>query len=495
MAGIPGLVAALIRLWLCTAETVVAQKAEQVLLDLLGVEENYKIRSEKIHPNLIWRRVFRDRDVYGSIFSICSLTTIGEEGQPSKREKTIAQARLLNLLAKIDYDSMRSSQLPAVEAKYGVQDGGLLKFAALQMVDFQGDVLIHMVLMEFFTNLLRRKSLLPLDFLLENGLHSRTLSYYVEPENVSPLDLNFLYGQSAIYISVYCSTFAAHLFTQRLTLNSILLRVSNALRSVSRVNREWQISKHDLQVLVSLPRILLLPQNLEHTPFFHLYSKPGDAAVYNTLAAVFQDTKEKSAPDSLSSAPIAENEFISGEILVARVLYYLYLKKYPFFWEEIVKDADIVALQDVALAAIGLMKTIIMANWDSLPTEPERNWPTLPTEKDLAKACLSENQDLPTSGFEALFADGGWEIVVKYLLRSSPAFDNLVGGRGDTDSAAYRVAMAKHDLSVLFYQKLKPMAQEKGGLNDVVDALQIRALQGPRGGLPEIRPTVATLEL
>lgn len=494
VAGIPGLIAALIRLWLCTSETAVAQKAGQVLLGLLGVDGNGKIRSEEIHPNLIWRRLFRDRDVYGSIFSICSLATIGEEGQPSKREKTIAQARLLDLLVRIDSESIRRSQLPDVEAKYGVQGGGLLKFAAVHMIDYQDDILMHIVLIEFFANLLRRKSFASLDFLLENGLHSRTISYYVEPEKLNPLDLNYLYGPSAIYLSVYCLEFRAHLLSQRSLLSSILLRLNNALGGISRAHQERQTLKHDLRVLAFLPRTLLLPQNFEYTPFFHVYTKPGNAAIYNTLAAIFRETNEKAPQDSLPSLA-ANNNSGAEENSVARVLYFLYLKKYPFFWEEVVKAADIIALQDVALAAVGLLKAVIMANWSPLPPQPQQNWPNLPTEKDLATACLSDDKVLPLSGFEAMFADSTWEVVVRYLLSSSPAFDNLVGGRGDTESAAYKVAVAKHDVITLFYQKLKSTPQEIEGLHDVVKALWARVVQGPSGGLPEVRPTIATLEL
>ena len=495
VAGMPGLVAALIRLWLCTSETAVAQKAEQVLLGLLGVDENGKLRSEEIHPNLIWRRLSRDRAVYDSMFSICSLTTLGVEGQPSKREKTVAQARLLDLLVKIDCESIRGSQLPDVEATYSVQNGGLLKYAAVHMVDYQGDILMHIVLIEFFANLLRRRYSTSLDFLIENGLHSRTLSYYLEPEKFSQLDFNYLYGQSANYLSIYCSTFRAHVLSQPSLLSSILLRLTNALGELSEAYRERGTFKHDLRVLASLPRIFLLPKNFERTPFFHVYNKHGDAAIYSTLAAVFQGTNHRDLQHSLLSPTAADDDSGSQENSAARVLYYLYLKEYPFFWEELVQAANIIALQDVALAAIGLLKAVITAEWGSLPLHPRRDWPNLPTEKDLAAACHSSDEALPLSGFDAIFADGTWEIIVSYLLSSSPAFDNLVGGRGDTESAAYKVAVAKHDVIKLFYQKLEPIAQEKEGFHDVLKALWTRVVQGPRGGLPEVRPTIATLEL
>ena len=108
-------VRALIRVFLTSPEVGVTGKASEVLEGLLlAGATSEDATAEK---NLMVRRIFRDRDIYESLFSLTSLKTSGAEGQPSKNQKTIAQARLLKLLIKIDHSSspIRVSQFPEIE--------------------------------------------------------------------------------------------------------------------------------------------------------------------------------------------------------------------------------------------------------------------------------------------------------------------------------------------------------------------------------------------
>lgn len=263
IAGQPNIVAALVRLWLRSVDTAVAQMALQTLLGLLTVGGEGLSNRQLIDENLMWRRLFRDRDVYGSIFALCSLKTVGQDGQLSKRDKTSAQARLLDILLEIDSEPVRRSQFPDIERMYGVTDGGLLNFATLHMIDFTDDIVMHLTLINFFAEFLRSPSPMSdsskaLDFLVETGLHFRTVSYYIEPSKHDLLDLTFLYGPSARYVSAYASRCPSHLLGQSSLLESILGRLSMVFEGLTLISTsQAELYKHDLQVLVSLPQAAL----------------------------------------------------------------------------------------------------------------------------------------------------------------------------------------------------------------------------------------------
>lgn len=535
VAGEPEVVAALVRLWLCTPDTAVAQQAANVLKELLEVDyapqllgEAHDIEAMTDDPpfeppgqGLMWRRLFDDRDIYGSIFAICSLLTVGQAAQPNKREKTIAQARLLEflLLLRPDVsDSWSKSHCPEVEAAYGVRDGGILDFAALHMVDYKDDVLMHMTLIDFFAGLLQvsnTDSLLDisssasmsgdlnaspmLEYLISRGLHSRSMSFYLEPSKHDSLDLTYLYSRSANYISVYATNHAAHLLnaSQSVT-DAILARLSSVLGGVS--SGHWahgNAPKHDLHVLASLPRVCLVPQMNGSSPLFLVPAKPANADALHTLAAIFRGPPVGSAFSKTSDQPASD--YSANEPEAARTLYFLYLRQNPVLWMQIVNAAIAIALKDNALAAIELMSAIIGANWRPLPDriEDPESQPrySLPTESELAHMCGSLNQQLPPSGVLAILASPALDAVLPYLLRPAQTFSNLVGGRGDTESAAYRVAAAKHDALILLYHKLKDVAQDNIGLQEIVTAVGRRVAQGPMGGDSEVGGRVGTLEL
>ena len=106
-----------IKRWLSTPEINVGERATKVLEDfLLAGADSEQATVEK---NLMVRRIFHDRDIYESIFSLCSLKTMGLPGQPDKNQKTIAQARLLELLVKVDHSNspIRISQFPDIEQR------------------------------------------------------------------------------------------------------------------------------------------------------------------------------------------------------------------------------------------------------------------------------------------------------------------------------------------------------------------------------------------
>lgn len=511
VAGKPDVVASLIKLWLSTSDTAVAQKAHDVFLGLLTADEGGpghtgSIDHEPCHQSLMWRRVFRDKDIYGSIYQICSLSTVGEEGQLNKRDKTVAQARLLDLLAKIDCDSIRTSQIAEVEIAYGVKEGGLLEFATLNMVDYEDDILMHMTLVDFFAELLKpdhskiqtfeissqtSHSSSTLEFLIRTGLHSRTLSYYLESSKHSSLDMTYIYSRSANYLSTYASYYPAHFLSSSSVSKGVLRRLSEVLGGMSPGRWAQGLTpKHDLHVLASLPGRALLPDSNSGSPLFMLTAKPPNEDALQTLATVFRGpTRQSDTADALAS----HDE--SAQKSAARALYYLYFNQYPQLWQDVVKAAETVALKDAALAAIALIQAVLNASWGPLPSDTSDSQSGLPTETRLAEICHA-SQPLPSSGLLAILAPPALEIVLPYLFRPAQTFSNLVGGgKGDVESATYRVAAAKYDALLSLKSRLKEFVQETGQLDEVLATVDRRLAVGVLGGQSDVGGRIATVEL
>ena len=499
---------ALIRLWLCTSDTGVALQAHGVLSALLLADaqsEPLKNGPAIADQGLLWRRIFRDKDIYGSIFSLCSLSTAGQDGQPSKRDKSVAQARLWDMLCCIDSEPVRTSQLRDVEESYGVKKGGgLLHFAAIHMVDYQDDVLMHMMLINFCASYLSGKdALLPkseasdlnldestsfaLQFLREVGIHKRIMSYYLSPESHDSLDLTHLYGPAANYLAVYCSTFPQDVLKQRDFVDSVLSRLTDVLQTVS--PGQWaqgRTPKHDLSVMASLPRTVLIPRD-HASPFFLIPVKSASPDTFQTLARVFNDDFN----DGTSSSTRPE------EKAAARALFFLYTEHHTNFWTQLISCAETVAVKDVAIAAIGVISAVITADWDSLPTTSSSESPyALPSEKELMEKCQIDGVPLPQSGIKTIMSNPAISIVVPYLMRPAQTFSNLVGGgRGDVESAAYQVAVAKYDALILLHQRLQAWVGLYEGAEGIVATVGKRVAQGPMGGTSEVGGRVGTLDL
>ncbi|KAL8884018.1 MAG: hypothetical protein Q9215_007842 [Flavoplaca cf. flavocitrina] len=517
VAGKPEVVAALIELWLSTSNTAVSSKAHTVLLGLLIAGErdqgatttSSQDRYDLPAQSLMWRRVFRDKDIYESIFRICSLTNAGHNGELSKRDKSVAQARLLDLLVKIDCESIRRPQMPEVESRYGVKDGGLMEFAALKMVGYEDDVLMHMTLIDFFADLLK-----PGHSVIETGdfasyqlssrsyekqqlraIHARTSSYYLEPKRHSSVDSTYLYGRSANYLATYCSHHPAHFLSSQSVVDSSITRLLEVLNKMT--PGQWaqgSTPKHDLHVLASLPRQALLPTPTSASPLFLLSAKPPNEDALQTLATVFQGPKNEHSP--IDHTP---SDTESQQASAARALYWLYLDQYPTLWQHVTKAAETVALKDTALAAIALINAIVTASWAPLPsnTNPESNQEpyALPTETQLSSKCHT-SQPLPPTGLLAILTPPALETVLPYLLRPAQTFSNLVGGgKGDVESAAYRVAAAKYDVLVSLKSRLQEYVAETGELQEVVGVVNKRLALGPMGGNSEVGGRIGTLEL
>ena len=501
VAGKADVVGALVRLWLCSPDTAVAGLAHDVISGLLQVEEESHENTVSTPENWMWRRMFRDRDIYGSIFSICSLATAGQDGQPSERHKTVAQARLLDMILRIDGDVVRQSQIPEIEKQYGVNEGGLLHFAAIHMVDYGNDILMHMTLLDFYamylsgkqkmlsqrseqiTNPSTQPSTFPLDFLRKNDIHQRSLGYFLDPDAQDSIDVSFLYGRSANYLSTWAAVYPND-FLESGVVEATQACLLSVLRTVSA--GQWaqgRAPKDDLHVVASLPRVVLIPRRQSPSPLFLIPSKPPNPDAFLTLAYVFNGSLDSASESNTENA-------------VARALYYLYMEQHPEFWRQVVTAAETVALKEVALAALSLMTAVITAHWELLPsTISSSNTPfALPTEDALANKCHAPS--LPATGIETIMTEPAIGIVVPYLLKPAQTFSNLVGGgRGDVESAAYKIAVAKHETLIQLHKKLYDWVGSHPEAQQMLVTVGRRVAQGPMGGTSEVGGRVGTMEL
>lgn len=169
------LVKAFIRAWLSTPEVEVGERATTTLGDLLMVDCDRRSASEiemtmkgldisskvPTGQGLLWRRIFQDREIYEAIFSMCSLQATGTI-HLEERQKSLAQARLLRILprlASLDFKTITRTHFPDVEQAFKVEQPGLLYFASIDMVDKEGDLLMHITLVDFFVEFLQTMSL------------------------------------------------------------------------------------------------------------------------------------------------------------------------------------------------------------------------------------------------------------------------------------------------------------------------------------------------
>ncbi|KIW08284.1 uncharacterized protein PV09_01203 [Verruconis gallopava] len=465
---------ALVELWLGTQDEGVADKAGKVLLALL--------KADLPDPGTIgrdgsvWKRLFRDRDVYERIFAITDTRT-GRDVSLNASRKTVAQARLLDWLpavAALDWNAVSQSYHPDVEAAFGLKDTGhqsLLDYAMCHMVDYKRDVLMHRTLMAAYEALLaiNPSSSLSgspaLDFLSKNGLHSRTLKYYIAPEDPAhdPLDVSFLYGPAAIYTARWAEMYPYDLESPR---NAELKRavLKKATAAVKVPAARWAHSHspaEDLHVLASIPRSTLLALGSSN-PVLAIPSRVANADALRCLATIFHGPRVDDGSNSnvVTFPAPAHLPTDAEELKAAQALYSQYLAHNPRLWTDATTHADTIALKDQALASIHLLTSVLSARWGGLAAVMDDSSP--------AKAA-----------------------VVPWLLGPPKTFSNLVGGRGDAENAAYQIATARFDALRLFARLLG----DAEGYADVKAAVEQRIKEGPWGQAPEAGGRIATMEL
>lgn len=459
----PQLFTALVELWLSTQDEGVADKAGKVLIHLLRVD----LPDAGGLDGSVWKRVFGDKDVYERLFAITDMKT-GRNTSLNKSRKTIAQARLLDWLpevGKLNWSAISQSYHPEIETAYKLSDGrqSLLDYAISYMVDYKSDVLMHRTVMAAYEHLLKinptnslRESP-ALSFLQDSGLHKRTLNYYINPDDPQhdPLDVSFLYAPAAMYTARWTETYPEDFEAS----NNADLKTKTLKKIHAAVNvpvGRWAHSHsptEDLHVLASLPRTTLVSLG-SNNPVLSLPSRAANTDALNCLASIFHGPLAE--PSTFPASVPKPNEV--DEIKAAKTIYQQYLMSNDRVWSDVVTHADTIALAPQALAAINLIRAVLTARWD---------------------------------GVRAIMDAPAMASVVPWLMSPPKTFSNLVGGRGDAESSAYKIATAKFDLLRKFVEELK----DAGGYADIARVAEDRVKEGVMGRGQDVGGRIATLEL
>lgn len=515
VAGDSDLVASLVELWLSTASTSVAQAALDTLWTLLEIdlastlesEEEEGSRGKASGQGLMWRRLFTDKDVYGKLFSLCSLADNGLGALP-KRETTVAQGRLMGLLVragKLRWDIISTSQVHAVEAKY--KSDSLLHFAACQMVD-KTDVLMHMTLLNFFCDLLEIEapgltvrsvvhsastfSSSALDFLVASQLHPLVLEYFLDDSKLDPVDANLLSGPIMAYVAQYAEMYPNHLLQNPPDLlERVVARVALPLAIPAVQWAHGQTPSGQLNILSCLPRVLLVEASKQGLDMVsRLPTNPPNKDALNTLAKILhgpQKSQDRSSATELNSYGQMPTDW-HKEAAAARYLYFTYLNQHPSLWTDITTAADILAMKDVSLASISFMQAIVTANWQTLTDDVVAPVPhlgsrfQLPTEQSLGTVSPGTPGSLPSSGAWAALTPPALTTLLPYLFKPPRSYAEFVaGGAGDAESAVWKIATAKYDVLVELCNRLKDLDDRTQYVEDIVRTLQQRVNEGPLG--------------
>ncbi|GAM84145.1 hypothetical protein ANO11243_021380 [Dothideomycetidae sp. 11243] len=518
VAGRAEVISALLTLWLTASQAGVAQEAGHVLYKLLKIDLGPEGSDTFTRQGLVWKRIFQDKDVYSLIYSICSHDPKKSHHELSRSQRTLAQSRLLEMLPKLsalDWTAMTRSHIEQVESTYASKPTfGLLGFAALDMVNTEDDVLMHKCLIEFFSDLIEtvtigtadtsRDSSVSLDLLTAIGVHEQLMDFYVDPNESrhGVLEVQFLYSSVAKYVATYAAKYADHFVASKYNAQ-VLSRLKKALHLPPSRWAHQESPKHDLHVLSSLPRPCLLPsvgtqsRTNSDSVISLLPTKQTNSDVLNTLATIF---KGPSAIESLTfpdESPMMSSIDEKGlaEAQAARSLYYLYITRYnTAVFSDLVGHADSIVLTDTALAAINVIQAIINSIWAPLPDRPTKR---SISEADLLSQLPTPPPATPGSGPLAIIAPPSLEHVLPYLIKPARAFTNIVGGRGDVDSVAYKIGMAKFDALKSLHDRLKVVAEAEPepGYEQIIATLKKCVDRGPWTHAGEVGGRVATLDL
>jgi hypothetical protein len=159
--------------WLASDSTEVTERALEALMILLEVDhvdrtnvvQERGLKGEAQGQGLLWRRLFRDPEIYTLFFHWTSLKSseYREKTKQAMHKMTISQGRLFDFIARVaglDWSNITHSHFPDIESRYSSQEtqenrGGvsLLQYAASGMVD-STDPLMSFLRRDFFMKLL-----------------------------------------------------------------------------------------------------------------------------------------------------------------------------------------------------------------------------------------------------------------------------------------------------------------------------------------------------
>lgn len=410
LAGAPEPVKSLVELWLSTEDAGVAKICLQLLLSLLDTDvserENplYKDKTAVgAGQGLMWKRIFQDVDVYGSLFSMCAEKTPrnapGKSAlELSRNRKSVAQSRLFDFIAEVsrmDWGAISTSHIRDVELAYG--STSLLDFAITKMIDTT-DILSTEVLVAFLATLLEHNALqsdeasktdpLPVSYahtaspallsLLESGLHDAIIASWLDenaPRIQSATSISCLDTTAADYLSTYLKSHPGHFLKHGSIFHVPILQRLTAILSAS---SNWTIyppRSNAIKVLTSLPPILLLRFTQSDLNILkQIPISPSHASAINTLEALFTtSTKEQTISSAFKTSYTqrATNSTIPSEIAAKYYLYNSYINSTTseyIFWKTITKLSTDSMNPDLAFAALAFMKSLCSTRWPAVPS-------------------------------------------------------------------------------------------------------------------------------
>lgn len=320
------------------------------------------------------------------------------------------------------------------------------------------------------------------------------MALYVEPDHPShdPLDIMFLYAAAAHYVSTYAISCYWH-FVESTSAHAVLARLDRVLNVPPSHWHSSPPSAADLHVIASVPRTLLLSQsNAAPSPFLAIPTRPAHADGLGTIASILHGPHlEVTFPPR---DPLKQDKI---EASAARQLYVDYLNHNPRVWSDIISCADTVAIKEAALAAVKVVSAVASASWPTSAFSTEADGDTTMVDGTRPRASGK-------TGIECLLTAPALTTVLPWILRPPQQFSGLVGGRGDAEGAAFRVAAAKFDCLQVVQKRLQqwmtddgPEVQERRGeLERIAHAVRERISEGVWGSRgTDVGGRIATLEL
>ncbi|KAF2033617.1 hypothetical protein EK21DRAFT_86105 [Setomelanomma holmii] len=497
LATRPTVMSSIVRLWLCTSDAGIATQAQDLLTSLLQVSKNEPAlvsQQDAAHSHgtgPVWRRLFGDRDIASLYYHYTSLKQLSSPPLPllNKRDKTIAQARLLSWIprvGKLDWNALVSSHDIAVEREVGLQeDQGLLHYAALKMVDTEDDMLMHLTQINFFSvlittvnakpHLTHYDSSLSLDFVKNEGIHKGIIDFHIS-ESPS-IEQSFLGSRLAHYISEYASTYPEN-FEKSEEMPAIRNFVHRNIR---------KCEPSTLSIIAAMPRSTLIPRRAtslawDECVILDMPITRTNQDALRTLATIFHGPPKEELTFPKVETVGTDPKRTQIEAVFARLLTALVYAQKPTMFADILTHMETIAMKENALAALTLVRALITSTWSSDPL-PDIIPPNDPTFLRLIT--------FPKSGLDLILDPSLSGGVLPSLLKPATSFSNLVGGFGDAENAAYQVAVAKFEVLKALGRRL----EEVGGRLDVLGMVRRRVGEGVWGIGGGVGSRIGTLEL
>ncbi|KKY15245.1 hypothetical protein UCRPC4_g06401 [Phaeomoniella chlamydospora] len=508
IASTPGLVEALVRLWLSSLETFISEKAFHTLCSLLETDLPY--RSTFVNKpdegrvgtasgqGLVWRRLFHDKDVYELLFTFCSLR---QHRSLTKPQISNSQGRLLDFVSKaaaMNWDAIATSQLPEIEQSFHCQN--LLDFVTNKMIDHE-DVLMVVTRFDFFSKLVQLKTIpretcskfssVPtysspaLEFLTSNGIHDNIFKYYLDETAVDNITLSLMSNVHQRYIATYLHLYPEHFLRDSAKVTSVVNTMNKNLDVRPAVWAHGTPPYADLWVLEVLPpQVILNAERGGQNPLVRVPTSPANGAAFHTLGSVFHGPEKASEgivfppKDDTHNDDGSNTADNTSDAHLRRYLLGSYLKRHPDFWSNVGSATNILAMEEAALKAILLIKMIATSSWPNPDREVDVDDDNLAYQTGLATLIT-----IGMTAYQAL------------LLPPQP----IAGAAGsDASSVAWKIAREKWD-ALQMLQRLMEAGVGKDEVphehwTTVQTSLVARISMGPWGRSADAGSRVQTLE-